>query len=260
MRRSTKNPSQVFRKVLDEAEEKLHLAERSAANFRHRGIRGDEKAAALSDFLAAHLPNTFAIGRGEAIDYRDARTGELDLFIYDRATAAPIQSSGDNLLIPAEALYAVIEVKSELSQNELNKCAVAAAKVRSLKPFKHKFSPSPTKGEAPVNNYRCLYIVFAYRTDLGQEHWAQKEFARVKRAVATLGHDTSLLDRVVVLDRGMIRPQVEAARVRDGSGGIFLDFFIHLVNFLMREKKGRPPIDWTAYTSSSKWLQVGHHA
>lgn len=256
MKRSTKNPSQVFRKVLDEAEEQLSIAERSAANFQHRGIRGDERAVALGDFISRHLPSTFAVGRGEVIDYRDGRTGELDLFVYDRATAGPIQTSGDNSLIPAEALYAIIEVKSVLSQEELNKCTVAAAKVRTLKPFKHRFSPSPTKGQASDDNYRCLYMVFAYTTDLSEKEWPQKEFARIKKAVSNLGGDTSLLDRVVVLDRGMIRPQVAAAKLRDESGGIFLDFYIHLVNFLARERKRRPPIDWTAYTSSGKWLNL----
>jgi hypothetical protein len=256
LRRSTKNPSQVFRKVLKEAEEELFLAARSAANFQHRGIRGNERAGALAQFLSRHLPNTFAVGKGEAIDYRDARTGELDLFVYDTATASPIQTSGDNALVPAEALYAVIEVKSVLSQTELNKSAVAAAKVRALKPFKHKFCPSPTKGEASDENYRCLYIVFAYTTDLSEKEWPQKEFDRMKNAVSSAGGDTSLIDRIVVLDRGMIRPQVAAAKVRDELGGIFLEFYIHLVNFLMRERRRRPSIDWAAYASSGRWLRL----
>jgi len=35
------------------------------------------------------------------------------------------------VLIPAEALYAVVEVKSVLTQDELNSCVEAAKKVRS---------------------------------------------------------------------------------------------------------------------------------
>jgi hypothetical protein len=44
MRRSTANPSQVFQRVLKQGEEELLLAAKSAANFRHRGIQGDERA------------------------------------------------------------------------------------------------------------------------------------------------------------------------------------------------------------------------
>ena len=91
MKRSTRNPSKVFQKVLADAEDKLSLTANSASNFRHRGIRGDERADALTQFLATHLPQTFATGKGEAIDYLDTRTGQLDLFIYDSATASPAQ-------------------------------------------------------------------------------------------------------------------------------------------------------------------------
>lgn len=256
MKRSTKNPSKIFQQVLSQAEEQLALAAKSAANFQHRGIRGDERAGALDVFLESHLPQSFSTGKGEVIDYLDTRTGELDLFIYDSATASPLLSSKENMLLPAEALYAVIEVKSVLTQAELNKCAAASVRVRNLRPFKHKFSPSPTKGEAPSRCYRCPYIVFAYTTDLSEAHWAQKEFDRIKTAVRSVGGEADLLDRVIVLDRGMLRPQIAAARVRDEENGVFLDFYIHLMNFLMKEKQRRPPIDLLAYASLGKWVYL----
>lgn len=256
MKRSTKNPSKIFQQVLTQAEDQLALAARSAANFQHRGIRGDERAEALGHFLAKHLPQSFSVGKGEAIDYIDTRTGQLDLFVYDSSTASPLLNSGENTLLPAEALYTVIEVKSILTQAELNKCAIAAAKLRDLKPFKHKFSPSPTKGEAPADCYRCPYIVFAYTTDLSEENWAQKEFDRVKIAVQSVGGEENLFDRVIVINRGMLRPQIAAARVKDEENGVFLDFYIHLMSFLMKEKRRRPPIDLLAYASTGQWVSL----
>ena len=35
-----------------------------------------------------------------------------------------------------------------------------------------------------------------------------------------------------------------------------LDFYIHLVNFLMREKRRRPPIDLLAYASVGNWTYL----
>jgi len=242
--------------VLTDAEQQLALTAKSAGSFQHRGIRGDERAEALCDFFTRHLPESFSTGKGEAIDYLDSRTGQLDLFIYDSATASPLLTAGENALLPAEALYAVIEVKSVLSQAELNKCADAAAKVRNLKPFKKGFSPSPTKGAAPVDCYRCPYIVFAYTTDLSEDDWAQKEFDRIKTAVHAVGGEADLFDRVVVLDRGMLRPQIAAARLRDEENGVFLDVYIHLMNFLMKEKRRRPTIDLLAYASIGKWVYL----
>lgn len=255
MKRTTKVPSVIFQEVLKQAEEELALAAKGAANFQHKGIRGDERANALRQFLASHLPNVFTTGKGEAIDFEDNRTGQIDFCIYDGATSSPIQSSSENSLIPAEALYVVVEVKSVLTQDELNRAAIAAKKVRSLKPFKQAFVASPTKGEIS-HGYRCLYIVFSYTSNLGEKDWAQKEFDRIKAATSAAGGTLDMIDRVLVLDRGLIRPQVSAARLRDETKGIFLEFYLHVVNFLTRERKRRPEIDWAAYSSRSTWIKL----
>ena len=256
MKRATRSSSLIFQNVLRQAEDVLTLAGEAAANYQHRGIRGDERAAALARFLVAHLPNVFAIGKGEAIDYRDNRTGQLDLCIYDAAGAAPILSSAENFLVPAESIYAVIEVKSVLTKAEMQKCVESAKRIRALKPFKSTFSASPVHGEASLDRHRCLYIVFAYTSDLSNDNWAQKEFERVKGAAEVEECSVDVIDRIVVLDRGLIRPQVGAARVRDEASGIFLDLYLHLVNFLARERKRRPDIDWTAYTSRNPWIKL----
>jgi hypothetical protein len=255
MKRATKNPSVIYQEVLKQAEEQLALLAKGAANYQQKGIRGDERANSLRQFLASHLPNVFSTGKGEAIDYRDNRTGQIDFCIYDAATSCPIQSSSENALLPAEALYVVVEVKSILTQDELDKAAIAAKKVRSLKPFKEDFVASPTKGGIP-SGHRCLYIVFAYSSNLSVDDWAQKEFDRIKSAVSAADGSIDMIDRVFVLDRGMIRPQVGAAVLRDEVKGIFLEFYVHLVNFLTRERKRRPEIDWTAYTSRSSWVKL----
>lgn len=255
MPRATKNPSEVFREVLKQAEAELSLASKTAGNYKHKGIIGDERANSLRSFMDKHLPSVFATGKGEAIDYNDNRTGQIDFCIFDSATAAPIHSSSENVLIPAEALYVVVEVKSTLTQDELNKCAVAAKKVRSLKPFKKPFVASRLGGtnEAGV---RCLYIVFAYTSNLGETDWAQKEMDRIKVATKSAGGTLDMIDRVLVLDRGMIRPQVAMATLRDETKGMFLELYVNIVNFLTRERSRRPEIDWTVYTSNSKWIKL----
>jgi hypothetical protein len=255
VKRTTKVPSVIFQDVLKQAEEELAFAARGAENFQHKGIRGDERANALRQFLANHLPNVFATGKGEAIDFEDNRTGQIDFCVYDAATASPIQSSSENSLIPAEALYVVVEVKSVLTQDEPNSSAIAAKKVRSLRPFKQAFAGSPTKGEISDGN-RCLYIVFAYMSNLGEKDWAQKEFDRIRAATSAAGGTLDMIDRVLVLDRGLIQPQVSAARLRDETKGIFLEFYLHVVNFLTRERRRRPEIDWTAYASRSTWIKL----
>jgi hypothetical protein len=255
-KRATKKPSKVFAHVLKQAEQKLLLDAAAAENFDHKGLRGGERAIALAEFLEKHLPGAFGVGSGEAIDYRDNRTGELDIFIYEKSSAVPIQASSDSLLVPAEALYLVIEVKSTLTQVELNKCMLAAKRVRALRPFKQRFIAPPLNGQKLDNHHRCPYFVFSYRSDLGQADWAQKEFDRTKVAASKAGCELDNIDRVFVLDRGIIRPQEGVASLGENSAGIFLDFYIHLMNFLTRERSRRPVIDWTAYTSRGRWIKL----
>src|SRR5260370_14990599 len=139
MPRGTRTPSDVFRSVMENAKQRLLLESADAADFEQNGIRGDERAASLADFFSERLHDRFAVEKGEAIDYRDARTGQLDFVIYDRARCAPIRVGRENLLLPCEALYCVIEVKSRVTQDELNTSYKAAGKVRVLRPFKKPF-------------------------------------------------------------------------------------------------------------------------
>jgi hypothetical protein len=255
-KRATRRPSALFQRVLTQAHKKLALDAEEAANFEHKGLRGNERAAALAEFLTGHLPSIFKTGKGEARDFQDRVTGELDLFIYDHSTAAPIQSGAEGLIVPAEALYGVIEVKSVLTGDELEKCFAAAQKVRSLRPFKEEFIANPGPGAVARDRCRCPYIVFTYTSNLGEDDWVNKEYRRISEKAKAAGGNVNLLDSVVVLDRGIIRPQDTVSLLKDDSSSLFLEFYVHLINFLTRERKRRPVIDWTAYTSGNKWTKL----
>jgi hypothetical protein len=70
MPRGARNPSDVFQNVLALAKREIFLGVSKASSFEHKGIRGDERAGALSNFLRERLPEKFGVGKGEAIDYR----------------------------------------------------------------------------------------------------------------------------------------------------------------------------------------------
>lgn len=250
MPRGTNSPSDVFRSVLDLAKKEILQSSEKAATFKHNVIRGDERAESLAHFLREHLPTTFGIGKGEAIDYNDSRTTQLDLIIYDKAGSAPIVSGG-NLLIPCEAMYAVVEVKTILTQDELATCYRAAKSVRQLKPFKRSFIPPRAGGaDASDKNIRCMYSVFAFETNLASTDWLKKEFERIKLAANENKVSLDHVERITVLSKGMINPCThEGKACTNEEENIFLEFYIHLMNFLTREAKRRNPVDWQVYSS-----------
>ena len=235
---------------MDKAKQRLLLDSADATDFEHKGIRGDERASAYAEFFRERLPERFGVEKGEAIDYHDSRTGQLDFVIYDRSRCGPIRVGQENLLLPCEALYSVIEVKSRITQDELDTCLKAAAKVRKLRPFKDGFIAARQDGaSASDERDRCLYVIFGYTSNLGNNSdWPQKEYGRLVSAAKSAGVTVDCVDRLFVLDRGIINPQKPAGKWEIGQGSsIFLESYLHIVNFLMRESARRRPVDWQMY-------------
>ncbi len=260
MKKATQKPSEIFSRVISQAREEVLLDAKKAAQFDHHGIRGDERAGGVRQFLNSHLPAAFGLAKGEVIDYRDRRTGQLDLFVFDRVGCGPLSVQTENVLVPCESLYVVIEVKSVLSQQELNKCYEAAGKVRALRPFKKQFISTRTRGEgAEDGGSRCLYIVFAYTTDLSDTNWTAKEFGRLQAAAEKAKVGDDVVDLVVVLDRGLINPGKAVGKsIGDEPMGIFMEFYLHVINFLNREYRRRQVIDWQDYAAGAqrKWVRL----
>ena len=260
MKKLPRKPSDIFSSVIAQARDEVLLDAKKAGHFDHNGIRGDERAAAVKNFLTSHLPTAFGLAKGEAIDYQDRRTGQLDLFIFDKAGCSPLSIQTENVLIPCEGLYVVIEVKSVLSQKELNTCYAAAAKVRALHPFKKQFISTRTGGGgAEDGGSRCLYLVFAYTTNLSADDWVTKEFDRVQVAAEEAKSSNGVVDLIVVLDRGLINPGKAVGKsIGDEPIGIFMEFYLHIINFLHREYQRRPTIGWQAYGAGAQreWVRL----
>ena len=261
MSRGTRTPSDVFRSVMEKAKQRLLLESTDAADFGQNGIRGDERAASLANFFRERLPDRFGVEKGEAIDYLDTRTGQLDFVIYDRARCAPIRVGRENLLLPCEALYCVIEVKTRITQDELDTSYKAAGKVRALQPFKKHFIASrQNDSSVRPKGDRCLYVIFGYTSNLGNAvDWAGKEYMRLVAAAKSAGVSTDFVDRLFILDRGIVNPQKRAGKWEAGSAdSVFLESYLHVVNFLGRESERRRPVDWQMYgpRTASGWKPV----
>ncbi len=261
MPRGTRIPSDVFRSVMKKAKQRLLLESAEAADFEQRGIRGDERAASLRNFFRERLPERFGVEKGEAIDYQDTRTGQLDFVIYDESRCAPIRVGKENVLLPCEALYCVIEVKTRVTQDELDTSYKAAGKVRALQPFKQPFIAARQDGSSGDDGRdRCLYVIFGYASNLGNDaEWAGKEYLRLEAAAKSAGVAPDCVDRLFILDRGIINPQKRAGKWEAGNAdSVFLESYLHVVNFLARESDRRKPVDWQMYgpKSASDWKRL----
>jgi hypothetical protein len=271
MTRSARRKDEAVQSVLEEAQEKLLAAFKKSSSTKHRGIMGDGRSQSVLDVLERMLPQIYGfIHKGEAVDYRDSRSGEIDIAIYDKLRNAPL-SEGPSWL-PAESLLAVIEVKSVLTRKELEKAYLASKALNSLRPFKQNFTlaradekdpseiePVGTEQVLVPSNIatqlnakvpkplRCFRTIFAYETDLVEDGWLMREWNRLERLTQEIDCDPALIDRILVLDRGIINPPARQGADKTEFLSTFHQWFVGLANFLARENRRRLAFDWQTY-------------
>jgi hypothetical protein len=245
----TQSGSAIFQGVLEAARRQLLLDFDAAKGFAHSGIRGEERAEALGAFLRSRLPPAFGVSTGEVIDRRDQRSGQLDLVIYDQTVTRAVYAGQRNELYPCEAVYAAVEVKSLFTRGEAAICLRAAQKLRNLSPFGQRLVSARSGGKAADDSaYRCMYVVFAYATDLGQDGWLQKEYSRLVEVAQEEQASISVIDRLLILDRGILNPvRTQGRSSGSDPGALFAEFFLHLTNFVERERRRRPALSWQTY-------------
>jgi hypothetical protein len=249
--------SGAFADALEQAEEQLWLSFEKTKGFQHSGLKGTGREDAVAEFLEEHLPRRFGIARGEAFDSRQGRSGQLDLVIYDRMSIRPLPISEQSSLLPSEALLAVVEVKSTLTRDEVRKSLTSAGRIFGLKPYKKEFAFARSGGvDASDQNPRCLYTIFAFDSDLSPEGLLEKEAARLRDVADEVGVPVQRIDRVVVLERGMLLPPDGRGLANTNEAKMLLrEWFLHLTNFLIREAPRRKAFEWEQYVNRKRGLR-----
>lgn len=251
----------TFDQLLDDAEDQLWLGFERARAKVHRGSRGSSREDALATFLTEQLPARFGVTTGEAVDAGDRRSGQLDVVIYDRNATVPLLAEKSGDLLPAESLLAVVEVKSTLTKEALVQSANAAKAISRLRPYEASFVAPRKDGLAAGDGmHRCQYSIVAFGSDLAKGEWHAAEWKRFTEAMATASVDQDKVDRVLVLDRGMLVPPSQTARLEPNGGkGMLREWFLHMTNFLVREAARRPAFDFQAYgrrTTNPSWKKL----
>jgi hypothetical protein len=64
----------LFSSALPSIEKILHEKYVLFSSIKHRGERGRQREAGLSDFLEEHLPQAYGIGTGEIVSFRGRKS------------------------------------------------------------------------------------------------------------------------------------------------------------------------------------------
>lgn len=226
-------------------------------SFNHALTKGEEREVPFINFLSTNLPSVYSAVNGEVIDLSETSSPQLDVMLFDSSKNIPFYS-GEKTILPAEALLASIEVKSKLTKSEIRKTLKSVQLLKSLKPFGKELDKSIQRRD-PNDEVTCRYFhcVYAYATDLSAKNWAQKEFDRIKAVAAEEKIDYKMLDRVVIIGRGLINPTYDIAKQSTDDAGMLLHYYMDLLNFLQRENNRRQTVPYQEYAGkmSQDWIK-----
>ncbi len=127
----------------------------SVSNINHRGSIGTCREAFVKNFLQKSFPTKFVVGSGEIFDSDEKCSQQCDVIVYDELMPVLDYSGSQQFL--AEGVFSHIEVKSNLSSDELK---TSLKVTKSVKVIKRKIDAIMHTGDIPEKVFSC---VFAYK-------------------------------------------------------------------------------------------------
>lgn len=112
------------------------LASRLQSNraiLEHGPAKGTATEEGWRRMLEDYLPRRYRVSKGFVIDAAGGLSGEIDLVVHDRQYSPFLLNQDHAFYIPAESVYAVFEVKQELSAKTVDDAVAKAASVRRLR-------------------------------------------------------------------------------------------------------------------------------
>lgn len=224
----------------------------------HSLTKGEEREDPFIEFFKENLPNTYSVVKGEVVDKKNNSSQQMDVMIYDNSRNIPFYSGG-HYILPAEALLASIEIKSKLTQEETRKILKSVNTLKKLKPFGQPVDIS--KGKRTIDEKvtcRYFHTVFAYDTDFADTDWAKNETARIRRVATEEKIDPSLIDRIFVLNKGLLNLADSVSKESKDNTESLLYFYMNLLNFIQRENNRRQTVPYLDYAGklSKGWTKI----
>ena len=128
--------------------------ELSSQSITHPGTKGAVTEGHFLKVLRKYLPNRYAVDTGIVIDSNGSTSHQIDVVIYDLQYTPTLLDQENHRYIPAEAVYAIFEVKPTINKPYLDYAGEKAESVRVLHrtsiPIVHAGGEYPAKPLFPI--------------------------------------------------------------------------------------------------------------
>ena len=193
-------------------------------------------------FLSSHLPPGFRVTTGEIIDSHMNTTGQLDVVIVNDFCPS-MTIAGDAVIGPilADNVLGVVEVKTTLTEDSLNKALSQLRSVRSLMPMHDSLeTPDGSIVDDPLNG-KVLTGIFAFNEVPGIDEKAFSiinEYPNVADFVVLPGCFAYFsLATLSVCEIAVSQNEVRNGYVRFGAKGMGLAMLYGLLNSIAAKRR-----------------------
>lgn len=218
---------------------KLELSSQSVT---HAGTMGAVNEEHFINVLRKYLPNRYAINTGIVIDSTGSTSHQIDVVVYDKQYTPTLLDQQNHRYIPAEAVYAVFEVKPTVNKQYLDYAGQKAESVRVLHrtsiPIVHAGGEYPPKTLYPI-----VAGIVASKID-----WADGFSGTTFQSNHSNLVDNKVLDCGLAVS-GDCFDMFDGA-IRIGPSENSLAYFIFRLLQKLQSLGTVPAIDWNAYAEA----------
>lgn len=221
----------------------------------HPGTKGDDTELNWLSMLSRLLPSRYGVAKAFVVDSSGGQSEQIDVVIHDHHFSPLLFEVGAAHYIPAESVYAALEVKQGLDKGNLEYAAQKIASVRRL----HRTTvhvPHAGGKYDPVVPRRIIGGVLARRADWNPAFG--EAFVECLRAL----EERDLRTAAWGLDIGCAVEDGGFVAVRDADGKlqdvercgqrVALIFFVMRLLRQLQSMGSAPAIDYDAYLGSMK--------
>lgn len=101
-------------------------------HIRHPVSKGNATEFKWIETFRKYLPNRYRVDKAFVIDCKGNISDEIDMVIYDQQYSPFLFNRNTSLFIPAESVYAVVEIKQDLNKTHIEYAGRKACSVRLL--------------------------------------------------------------------------------------------------------------------------------
>lgn len=220
------------------------------ASVSHSATRGAGHEQIWGRWLERYLPTRYSVGTGFVIDSKGQQSLQQDIILFDRQYSPLLLNKDGILFVPAEAVYAIIEVKSNLGNAELKDAAKKIASVKALS----RAPAQPVIHAGGVFAARARNVIRGY-VAASSSAWLTKTLSR---GIATVAKATpEVIDGGCILDRGGFSIEYvggsPTVRVAPASESLF--GFMSLLVEDLKAVGTTPPWDLGTYSKLTRSLR-----